>query len=187
MSYPRGDVVLVDTNLFVSVGGVDHLKFRTLREFAEHRQLTLLVPQRVPPELSTMHIADRVERAVDAVGDHTGLIETLNEVDSIDFRKVDERCSVEDPHSQRLEVVARYPGDVMLLGQLGEIPDGDPYEFSRFTKRDRPCCELVECPFPTPLLESLGKELSKVVLTLASVPPDGEGFDPRIRGRQSCV
>jgi hypothetical protein len=59
------DVVLVDTNLFVSVGGVDHPKFRKLREFAERRQLTLQVPQRVKQELSTMHIADRVERAVD--------------------------------------------------------------------------------------------------------------------------
>ena len=65
MSYQRGDVVLVDTNLFVSVGGVDHPKFRKLREFAEHRQFTLLVPQRVQQELSTMHIAHRVERAVD--------------------------------------------------------------------------------------------------------------------------
>jgi predicted nucleic acid-binding protein len=59
------DVVLVDTNLFVSVGGVDHPKFRKLREFAERRQLTLQVPRRVKQELSTMHIADRVERAVD--------------------------------------------------------------------------------------------------------------------------
>jgi len=58
------DVVLVDTNLFVSVGGVDHPKFQKLREFAERRQLTLLVPQRVKQELSTMHIADRVDRAV---------------------------------------------------------------------------------------------------------------------------
>jgi hypothetical protein len=57
------DVVLVDTNLFVSVGGVNHPKFRKLREFAERRQPTLLVPQRVRQELSTMHIADRVERA----------------------------------------------------------------------------------------------------------------------------
>ena len=59
------DVVLVDTNLFVSVGGVDHPKFRKLREFAERRQLTLQVPRRVKQELSTMHIADRVDRAVD--------------------------------------------------------------------------------------------------------------------------
>jgi hypothetical protein len=25
------------------------------------------------------------------------------------------------------------------------------------------------------------------VLTLASIPPDGEGFEPRIHGRQPCV
>ena len=57
------DAILVDTNLFVAVGGVNHPKFQKLREFAERRQLTLLVPQRVKQELSTMHIADRVERA----------------------------------------------------------------------------------------------------------------------------
>jgi predicted nucleic acid-binding protein len=59
------DVVLVDTNLFVSVGGVDHPKFRKLREFAERRQLTLQIPRRVKQELSTMHIADRVETAIE--------------------------------------------------------------------------------------------------------------------------
>ena len=59
------DAILVDTNLFVAVGGVDHSKFQKLREFAERRQLTLQVPRRVKQELSTMHIADRVESAVD--------------------------------------------------------------------------------------------------------------------------
>ncbi|WP_142860660.1 hypothetical protein [Salinigranum halophilum] len=59
------DAILIDTNLFVAVGGVNHPKFQKLREFAERGQLTLLVPQRVKQELSTMHIADRVERAVD--------------------------------------------------------------------------------------------------------------------------
>jgi len=59
------DVVLVDTNLLVSVGGPDHPKFQSLREFAVSRQITLRVPRRVKEELSTMHIADRVETAVE--------------------------------------------------------------------------------------------------------------------------
>lgn len=58
-------VVLVDTNLFVAVGGPGNSKFRALREYVEQRNVVLKVPRRVERELSTMHYADRVERAVD--------------------------------------------------------------------------------------------------------------------------
>jgi hypothetical protein len=38
------DVVLVDTNLFVSVGGVDHPKFRKLREFVQVVDVLFVTP-----------------------------------------------------------------------------------------------------------------------------------------------
>lgn len=59
------DVVLVDTNLFVAVGGPEKPKYEKLRSFAKHQNVTLQVPQRVVDELSTMHVANRVEVAVD--------------------------------------------------------------------------------------------------------------------------
>ncbi|POG55245.1 hypothetical protein [Haloferax marisrubri] len=59
------DFVLADTNLFVAVGGPENPKFQKLQKFAARHQLTLQVPQRVVEELSTMHIADRVEMAIE--------------------------------------------------------------------------------------------------------------------------
>lgn len=59
------DVVLVDTNLFVAVGGSEKPKYQKLRAFTKRQQVTLQVPQRVVDELSTMHIADRVNVAVE--------------------------------------------------------------------------------------------------------------------------
>ena len=58
-------VALVDTNLFVAVGGPDNDKYRALREYVENRDVSLKVPRRVERELTTMHYADRVQRAVD--------------------------------------------------------------------------------------------------------------------------
>lgn len=59
------DVVLVDTNLFVAVGGPEKPKYQQLRSFAKRQQVPLQLPQRVVDELKTMHVADRVEVAVD--------------------------------------------------------------------------------------------------------------------------
>jgi len=59
------DIVLVDTNVFVAVGDPENAKYQSLREYAIRRDLTLSVPRRVKRELSAMHIADRVESAVD--------------------------------------------------------------------------------------------------------------------------
>lgn len=59
------DAVFADTNLFVAVGGPDNSKYQTLREYAIRRDLVLLVPQRVKQELGTMHVANRVDTAVD--------------------------------------------------------------------------------------------------------------------------
>lgn len=59
------DVVLADTNLFVAVGGPEKPKYQRLRSFVRRRRVTLQVPQRVVDELSTMHVADRAEVAVD--------------------------------------------------------------------------------------------------------------------------
>ena len=59
------DVVLVDTNIFVAVGEPDNSKYQSLREYAQQRDLVLLVPRRVREELSTMHVANRVETAVE--------------------------------------------------------------------------------------------------------------------------
>lgn len=59
------DIILVDTNVFVAVGEPENAKYQSLREYAQQRNLVMLVPQRVRDELSTMHIANRVETAVD--------------------------------------------------------------------------------------------------------------------------
>jgi len=59
------DTVLVDTNVFVAVGEPETAKYRSLREYAQRRGLVLLVPQRVHWELSAMHVANRVETAVE--------------------------------------------------------------------------------------------------------------------------
>jgi len=60
------DTVLVDTNVFVAVGGPDNTKYQALRAFATDHNLELHVPERVVEELRTMHAADRVEQAVQA-------------------------------------------------------------------------------------------------------------------------
>lgn len=59
------DTVLVDTNVFVAVGEPETAKYRSLREYTQRRGLVLLVPQRVHRELSAMHVANRVETAVE--------------------------------------------------------------------------------------------------------------------------
>jgi hypothetical protein len=56
---------LADTNLFVAIGGPENSKFQKLRKFVARHQIILQVPQRVVGELSTMHIADRVETAIE--------------------------------------------------------------------------------------------------------------------------
>lgn len=58
-------VALVDTNFLVAVGGPTNSKYRALREYVQQRDVVLKVPRRVERELSTMHYADRVERAVE--------------------------------------------------------------------------------------------------------------------------
>lgn len=62
---PDPDTILVDTNVFVGVGDPANEKHQALREYATKRDLTLLVPRRVKQELSAMHVANRVESAVD--------------------------------------------------------------------------------------------------------------------------
>jgi predicted nucleic acid-binding protein len=57
--------ILVDTNVFVAVGGPDNPKYRELREFARRHDIVLSVPEQVVRELRTMHAADRVERATE--------------------------------------------------------------------------------------------------------------------------
>lgn len=59
------DVVLVDTNVFVAVGDPNNSKYQALREYATDRDLVLAVPRRVRDELSAMHVANRVETAVE--------------------------------------------------------------------------------------------------------------------------
>lgn len=61
----QGSVVLADTNLFVAVGSVDSQKYDALRDWAQQRSATLRVPSRVSEELRVMHLADRLETAVD--------------------------------------------------------------------------------------------------------------------------
>ena len=56
---------LVDTNLFVAIGGPTNSKYRALREYVRRRDLVLEVPRRVERELSTMHYSNRVETAVE--------------------------------------------------------------------------------------------------------------------------
>lgn len=58
-------LVLVDTNVFVAVGGPDNPKYGQLREFTRGHDVVLSVPERVVRELRTMHAADRVERAIE--------------------------------------------------------------------------------------------------------------------------
>jgi len=58
-------IALVDTNLLVAVGGPSNSKYRALREYVRQRGVVLKVPRRVERELSTMHYADRVDRAVE--------------------------------------------------------------------------------------------------------------------------
>ena len=60
-----GDVVLVDTNVFVAVGEPENAKYQSLRDYANQRALLLLIPQRVRQELTAMHVANRVEHAVE--------------------------------------------------------------------------------------------------------------------------
>jgi hypothetical protein len=59
------DTILADTNLFVGIGDPDNSKYQSLREFVTQRDLVLLVPRRVRNELSTMHVANRVDTAVE--------------------------------------------------------------------------------------------------------------------------
>lgn len=59
------DIVLVDTNVFVAVGGPDREKYQALRRVVQRHGVVLQVPERVKTELSTMQIADRVETAVE--------------------------------------------------------------------------------------------------------------------------
>lgn len=58
-------IALVDTNLFVAVGDPSNQKFQALREYVRSCNATLKVPRRVEQELSTMHLVDRVETAVE--------------------------------------------------------------------------------------------------------------------------
>jgi hypothetical protein len=55
------DIVLVDTNVFVAVGGPDREKYQALRRVIQRSGVVLRVPERVNTEMSTMQIADRVE------------------------------------------------------------------------------------------------------------------------------
>lgn len=58
-------IALVDTNLFVAIGGPTNSKFHALREYVRDRDVVLKVPPRVERELSTMHYGDRVDVAVE--------------------------------------------------------------------------------------------------------------------------
>jgi hypothetical protein len=55
------DIVLVDTNVLVAVGGPDREKYQALRRVIQRSGVVLRVPERVNTEMSTMQIADRVE------------------------------------------------------------------------------------------------------------------------------
>jgi hypothetical protein len=59
------DIVLVDTNVFVAVGGPDHDKYQALRSVVQREGVVLQIPERVEAELRTMQMTNRVETAVD--------------------------------------------------------------------------------------------------------------------------
>ncbi len=58
----------------------------------------------------------------------------VDERESIDFREVDERRCVENPHSQCLEILGEMvvidPRDIALCGELRKIPDGHACQLS---------------------------------------------------------
>ena len=56
---------VIDSGVFIKVGGPTNPKFEALRRFARRNEITFLVPQRVAAELEQGAASDRLERARD--------------------------------------------------------------------------------------------------------------------------
>lgn len=54
---------IIDSGVFIKVGGPANPKFKALRRFAQRNGITFLVPQRVVTELERGAAGDRLERA----------------------------------------------------------------------------------------------------------------------------